>query len=129
MLATVLPGCADTSDASRIVISAPYPVDFDYGCDGKKWTAAKVGPSAPLSLWIWNDACGTDRTSRIARVVTRTAEGPIEKVYRLNFGNRYVVHLSRDDGLYVFRQLTPTAEPQAPEEPRAPAEPQVEEPA
>ena len=120
MLATVLPaaalpGCADTSDASRIVISAPYPVDIEYGCDGKKWTASRIEPSTTLSLWIWNDACGTDRDSRIARVVTRTAEGPIEKLYRLSFGRRYVVHFSRDDGLYVFRQLTPTAEPKAEE--------------
>jgi hypothetical protein len=100
------------SDASRIVVSAPYPVDIEYGCDGKKWTASRIGPSAPLSLWIWNDACGTDRDSRLARVVTSTAEGPVEKFYRLSFGRRYVVHFSREDGLYVFRQMTPTEEPQ-----------------
>jgi len=29
---------------------------------------------------------------------------------------RYVVHFSRDDGLYVFRQITPAEEPRTPEE-------------
>jgi hypothetical protein len=109
--AAALPGCADASDASRIVVSAPYPVDIDYGCDGRKWTAIRVGPSTPLSLWIWNDGCATNRDTRLARVVTSTAEGPIEKFYRLSFGRRYVVHFSRDDGLYVFRQMTPAEEP------------------
>ncbi len=109
--AAALPGCADTSDASRIVISSTYPVDIDHSCDGKKWTASRVGPLAPLSLWIWNDGCGADWRSRIARIVTRTANGPIEKTYHLNFGQKYIVQFSPEDDLYVFRQITPTIPP------------------
>ena len=36
---------------------------------------------------------------------------PVEKTYRLVFGEKYVVQFSPQEGLHVFRQMTPMEEP------------------